>query len=185
MTYVYFIDEIFLPQKPLLEALVARPVRFGIQTRIDLWKPDMLDLLGAGRLRVDRGGRREPHGGRPRRARQGLPRLHRRPRRAADPRAALRALRPGQPHQGGGRRPRARRGMARAPAPARRLGQRSRAALSLPEFAGLPDASGASRTTAPGSARTSTISASSTSFSDIQEDRPLPLPDLEAACGCS
>ncbi|WP_375464093.1 TIGR04295 family B12-binding domain-containing radical SAM protein [uncultured Methylobacterium sp.] len=47
VTYVYFIDEIFLPQKPLLEALVARDVRFGIQTRIDLWKPDMLDLLGA------------------------------------------------------------------------------------------------------------------------------------------
>lgn len=46
-TYLYFIDEIFLPQRPLLEALVARPVRFGIQTRIDLWKPDMLDLLGA------------------------------------------------------------------------------------------------------------------------------------------
>ena len=46
-TYVYFIDEIFLPQRPLLEALVGRPIEFGIQTRIDLWKPDMLDLLGA------------------------------------------------------------------------------------------------------------------------------------------
>ena len=46
-TYLYFIDEIFLPQKPLLEALVTRDVRFGVQTRIDLWKPEMLDLLGA------------------------------------------------------------------------------------------------------------------------------------------
>ncbi len=45
--YVYFVDEIFLPQKPLLEALVSRKLEFGIQTRIDLWKPDMLDLLGA------------------------------------------------------------------------------------------------------------------------------------------
>ena len=45
--YLYFIDEIFLPQKPLLEALVSRPVQFGLQTRIDLWKPEMLDLLGA------------------------------------------------------------------------------------------------------------------------------------------
>ena len=45
--YVYFIDEIFLPNKPLLDALVTRPIEFGIQTRIDLWKPDMLDLLGA------------------------------------------------------------------------------------------------------------------------------------------
>lgn len=46
-TYLYFIDEIFLPQKPLLEALVDRPVKFGVQTRIDLWKPDLLKLLGA------------------------------------------------------------------------------------------------------------------------------------------
>jgi anaerobic magnesium-protoporphyrin IX monomethyl ester cyclase len=46
-TYLYFIDEIFLPQKPLLEALVDRKIKFGVQTRIDLWKPDMLDLLGA------------------------------------------------------------------------------------------------------------------------------------------
>lgn len=44
--YVYFIDEIFLPQRPLLQALSRRPVQFGIQTRIDLWKPEMLDLLG-------------------------------------------------------------------------------------------------------------------------------------------
>lgn len=45
--YVYFIDEIFLARRDLLEALAARPVQFGIQTRIDLWKPEMLDLLGA------------------------------------------------------------------------------------------------------------------------------------------
>ena len=45
--YVYFVDEIFLPQRSLLEALAARKLEFGIQTRIDLWKPDMLDLLGA------------------------------------------------------------------------------------------------------------------------------------------
>ena len=45
--YVYFIDEIFLPQRPLLEALKERSVEFGVQTRIDLWKPDMLALLGA------------------------------------------------------------------------------------------------------------------------------------------
>jgi B12-binding domain/radical SAM domain protein of rhizo-twelve system len=45
--YVYFIDEIFLPNRELLEALVDRPVKFGMQTRIDLWKHDMIDLLGA------------------------------------------------------------------------------------------------------------------------------------------
>jgi B12-binding domain/radical SAM domain protein of rhizo-twelve system len=45
--YLYFIDEIFLPQRPLLEALCRRDVQFGVQTRIDLWKPELLDLLGA------------------------------------------------------------------------------------------------------------------------------------------
>lgn len=45
--YVYFIDEIFLPNRPLLEALVGRGLKFGVQTRIDLWKPEMIRLLGA------------------------------------------------------------------------------------------------------------------------------------------
>jgi B12-binding domain/radical SAM domain protein of rhizo-twelve system len=55
-TYLYFIDEIFLPQRPLLEALAQRPVEFGVQTRIDLWKPDMLDLLGtAGCVSIEAG----------------------------------------------------------------------------------------------------------------------------------
>ena len=45
--YVYFIDEIFLPNRELLEALREREVRFGVQTRIDLWSFEMLDLLGA------------------------------------------------------------------------------------------------------------------------------------------
>ncbi len=44
--YVYFIDEIFLPNKELLESLVKRNTMFGVQTRIDLWSFDMLDLLG-------------------------------------------------------------------------------------------------------------------------------------------
>jgi B12-binding domain/radical SAM domain protein of rhizo-twelve system len=46
--YVYFIDEIFLPNRPLLEALAARDLLFGVQTRIDLWKPAMIELLGRG-----------------------------------------------------------------------------------------------------------------------------------------
>ncbi len=45
--YLYFVDEIFLPQKALLEALVPRGLQFGVQTRIDLWKPELLELLGA------------------------------------------------------------------------------------------------------------------------------------------
>ncbi len=54
--YLYFIDEIFLPQRPLLEALVGRGLQFGVQTRIDLWKPDMLELLGrAGCVSIEAG----------------------------------------------------------------------------------------------------------------------------------
>jgi anaerobic magnesium-protoporphyrin IX monomethyl ester cyclase len=44
--YIYCIDEIFLPDPELLEALAARQVKIGIQTRIDLWTYAMLDLLG-------------------------------------------------------------------------------------------------------------------------------------------
>ena len=54
--YVYFIDEIFLPNQPLLEALVDCPVKFGIQTRIDLWSRPMLELLGrAGCVSIEAG----------------------------------------------------------------------------------------------------------------------------------
>ena len=56
MEYVYFIDEIFLPNRELLEALVPRAVKFGIQTRIDLWSPALLELLGrAGCVSIEAG----------------------------------------------------------------------------------------------------------------------------------
>jgi B12-binding domain/radical SAM domain protein of rhizo-twelve system len=45
--YIYFIDEIFLPNRELLQALVGRGLKLGVQTRIDLWNHEMLDLLGA------------------------------------------------------------------------------------------------------------------------------------------
>jgi B12-binding domain/radical SAM domain protein of rhizo-twelve system len=54
--YLYFVDEIFLPNRPLLEALADRPVTFGVQTRIDLFKPEMIRLLGeAGCVSVEAG----------------------------------------------------------------------------------------------------------------------------------
>ena len=54
--YVYFIDEIFLPNRELLETFVNRPFSFGIQTRIDLWNHGMLDLLGhAGCVSIEAG----------------------------------------------------------------------------------------------------------------------------------
>jgi hypothetical protein len=54
--YLYFIDEIFLPNRPLLEGLVGLGLRFGVQTRIDLWQPEMLALLGrAGCVSIEAG----------------------------------------------------------------------------------------------------------------------------------
>ncbi|MEN3377066.1 MAG: anaerobic magnesium-protoporphyrin monomethyl ester cyclase [Hyphomicrobiales bacterium] len=54
--YIYFIDEIFLPNEQLLKGLVSRGLKFGVQTRIDLWKPDMLALLGrAGCVSIEAG----------------------------------------------------------------------------------------------------------------------------------
>ena len=44
--YIYFIDEIFLPDEKLLRSLLPRNLRFGIQTRIDLWSTELLELLG-------------------------------------------------------------------------------------------------------------------------------------------
>jgi len=56
LEYVYFIDEIFLPNRELLEALVPRRIKFGIQTRIDLWSPAHLELLGqAGCVSIEAG----------------------------------------------------------------------------------------------------------------------------------
>jgi anaerobic magnesium-protoporphyrin IX monomethyl ester cyclase len=54
--YFYFIDEIFLPNRPLLEALAERDLVFGVQTRIDLWKPEMIEHLGrAGCVSIEAG----------------------------------------------------------------------------------------------------------------------------------
>jgi hypothetical protein len=54
--YIYFVDEIFLPNAELLEGLVSRALNFGVQTRIDLWKPPMLELLGqAGCVSIEAG----------------------------------------------------------------------------------------------------------------------------------
>src|SRR4051812_3550571 len=54
--YIYFIDEIFLPNRPLLDFLAQRDVQFGMQTRIDLWKPEMLEALGrAGCVSIEAG----------------------------------------------------------------------------------------------------------------------------------
>lgn len=46
--YVYFIDEVFgigANARRLLEAVAERPLKIGLQTRIDLWDEEGLDLL--------------------------------------------------------------------------------------------------------------------------------------------
>ena len=54
--YVYFIDEIFLPRPDLLQALAPREIKIGIQTRIDLWTHEMIDLLAdAGCVSIEAG----------------------------------------------------------------------------------------------------------------------------------
>ena len=70
--YVYFIDEIFLPWRELLEAIARAPSR--------VWCPDPYRFVArrharsawGRRLRVDRGGGRKPDPRGPRLARQGL-----------------------------------------------------------------------------------------------------------------
>jgi B12-binding domain/radical SAM domain protein of rhizo-twelve system len=54
--YVYFVDEIFLPNKELLEGLAERKVKIGVQTRIDLWNEAMIELLArAGCVSIEAG----------------------------------------------------------------------------------------------------------------------------------
>lgn len=54
--YVYFIDEIFLPNRELLESLCQRRLKFGVQTRIDLWTCEMISALGrAGCVSIEAG----------------------------------------------------------------------------------------------------------------------------------
>ena len=55
-TYLYFIDEIFLPWRALLDALEETDLQFGVQTRLDLWKPEMIERLGrAGCVSIEAG----------------------------------------------------------------------------------------------------------------------------------
>jgi anaerobic magnesium-protoporphyrin IX monomethyl ester cyclase len=54
--YIYFIDEVFLPDHELLTSIADRRIQFGVHTRIDHWQPSMIDLLGrAGCVSVEAG----------------------------------------------------------------------------------------------------------------------------------
>ncbi|HEX3682526.1 MAG TPA: TIGR04295 family B12-binding domain-containing radical SAM protein [Bryobacteraceae bacterium] len=54
--YIYFIDEIFLPDAQLLSALAERNIKIGVQTRIDLWNHDAIRALArAGCVSIEAG----------------------------------------------------------------------------------------------------------------------------------
>jgi B12-binding domain/radical SAM domain protein of rhizo-twelve system len=54
--YLYFIDEIFLPDAALLSALAERRIKIGVQTRIDLWSEDAIRALAkAGCVSIEAG----------------------------------------------------------------------------------------------------------------------------------
>ena len=182
-TYLYFVDEIFLPQKPLLEALVARRVTFGIQTRIDLWKPDLLDLLGAaGCVSIEAGIESLTEEGRAaldKRCRASTDDLAERlihARRSVPfVQANLIAVAGDDPDLVAAWRDRLRGAgvWANDPVPLYPY-------PSSPDYRrlwGEPDDSAWERAHAH-------YLEQFTRFSDIQEERPLPLPELEAACGC-
>lgn len=54
--YIYFIDEIFLPDGQLLSRLAERKIKIGVQTRIDLWSEDAIRALArAGCVSIEAG----------------------------------------------------------------------------------------------------------------------------------
>ncbi|HEY7306372.1 MAG TPA: TIGR04295 family B12-binding domain-containing radical SAM protein [Bryobacteraceae bacterium] len=54
--YIYFIDEIFLPDRQLLDGLAERKVKIGVQTRIDLWNEESIRALArAGCVSIEAG----------------------------------------------------------------------------------------------------------------------------------
>ena len=180
--YVYFIDEIFLPDRALLEALAAARRRSSAcRSRIDNWSREMLDLLGARRLRVDRSGRGEHHARRAARSSQ----------RAASSRTE-RARRAASSTRSGScpfvqanlldeRRRSAeavaawREHLARA----RRVGEQARAAVPLSGLARLHDPVGHARRRRVGARARRTTSAQFDHFSDIQDEQPRSLAELE------
>ena len=158
------------------------PIKFGVQTRIDLWKPEMLDLLGeAGCVSIE-AGRREPDRRGPRGARQELPHDDRRAGRAADLCARARAVRAGQPD-----RDRRRRSRTWSPPGAKRLranGVWANDPVPLYPYPGSPDYRRlwGAPDERPGSARTRITSRSSTASATSRTSDRLPLPELEAPC---
>ncbi|MGT2478393.1 TIGR04295 family B12-binding domain-containing radical SAM protein [Methylobacterium oryzae CBMB20] len=184
VTYVYFVDEIFLPQKPLLEALVARDLRFGIQTRIDLLEARTCSTSSGRRAASpSRPGSRAS----PRRSRAALDKrcrastddlaerlIHAR-RSVPFVQANLIAMAGDDPDLVATWRDRLRGQGVWANDPVPLYPYPSSPITGA--FWGEPDDRAWERAHAH-------YLGQFTQFSDIQDERPLPLPELEAACGC-
>ena len=138
-----------------------------------------------GRLRVDRGRRRERDRAGTGDPRQELPDEHRGARRPPDPRQAARALRAGQPARGRRRRSGPARQLARPAARRGRLGERPGAVVPLSRLARLPGALRSAGRMGMGACPSEHYLRSFDEFSDIQDERPLPLGELERACRCA
>ena len=156
-----------------------RRVKFGVQTRIDLWNSEMLELLGrAGCVSIEAGVESISEQGRELldkksklttaqfterliEAKRNVPFVQANLLDAkVDDAAEIERL-------------------ARAPAAVRRLGQPAGAVVSLPRLAGLPEAVGNAGRRRRGSARIEYYLRENSEFSDIQNAQPLPLQELE------
>ena len=144
--YVYFIDEIFLPNRELLEALVdaAGDLRRADPHRPVEPRPCSTCSARPAASRSRPGSRASP--------KKGANLLDKQSRlttdeicAAAGPRPRARAVRPGQPDRCAGRRPGRGRSVAAAPAAARRLGQQAGAAVPVSGLARLHAALGPAR----------------------------------------
>ena len=183
--YIYFIDEIFLPNKELLEGLAERAIKFGVQTRIDLWSEAMLDLLGrAGCVSIEAGveinHRRRSCG-----TRQEVQDVYGRTGRTIDLRQAACAVRPSQPDRDGA----GRLGCGRCSSGERLLqhGVWANKPVPLYPYPGSPDYTkrwGQPDDRAWERAHDYYLTLYD-QFSDIQDQRPVPLTGLELPHACS
>ena len=159
-----------------------RPVEFGVQTRIDLWRPEMLDLLGrAGCVSIEAGVESLSAAGRDRLdkdCRLSTDELTERLVHAkrSVPFVQANLIASGERRSGG------RCALARNAARRKASGRTSRCRCFRTRARRTTAGSGACPTTTPGSGRSTSTSTATPSFSDIQEARPRRLTELELPC---
>ncbi len=161
--------------------LRQRHIQFGMQTRIDLWSESMIDLLGeAGCVSIEAGVESITESGRDlldKKCKITTAEISR----ASDPRKAQGAVRAGESARFHGRRPGRGPGLARRICTSMACGPTNRCRCSLIRVRPITPGDGERPTSGRGSARTKFYLSGFDKFSDIQEQRPLPLVQLESA----